>query len=71
MDFGPHRLLTGAQRRMQSFRHADEVLDAIGMYLMSLDPPKAAESTGPSLPAVELLPSVGIDIAEIATDKCG
>jgi hypothetical protein len=39
MDFGPHRILTDAQRRVR-FRYADEVLYAIGMYLMSLEPPK-------------------------------
>jgi hypothetical protein len=39
MDFGPHRILTDAQRRVR-FRYADEVLYAIGTYLMSLEPPK-------------------------------
>ena len=39
MDFGPYRILTDAQRRVR-FRYADEVLYAIGMYLMSLEPPK-------------------------------
>jgi hypothetical protein len=39
MDFGPHRMLTDAQRRVR-FRYADEVLHAIGMYLMSLEPAK-------------------------------
>jgi len=39
MDFGPHRMLTDAQRRVR-FRYADEVLYAIGMHLMSLEPPK-------------------------------
>ena len=39
MDFGSYRLLTDQQRRMR-FRYADEVLYAIGMYLMSLEPPK-------------------------------
>jgi len=39
MDFGPHRLLTDEQRRMR-FRYADEVLYAIGLYLISLEPPK-------------------------------
>jgi hypothetical protein len=39
MDFGPHRILTETQRRVR-FRYADEVLYAIGMYLMSLEPPK-------------------------------
>jgi len=39
MDFGPHRILTDAQRRVR-FRYADEVLYAIGMYLMALEPAK-------------------------------
>ena len=39
MQFGPHRILTEAQRRVR-FRYADEVLYAIGVYLMSLEPPK-------------------------------
>jgi hypothetical protein len=39
MDFGSHRILTDAQRRVR-FRYADEVLYAIGIYLMSLEPPK-------------------------------
>jgi mono/diheme cytochrome c family protein len=39
MDFGPHRILTDEQRHVQ-FRYADETLYAIGMYLMSLEPPK-------------------------------
>jgi hypothetical protein len=47
MDFGPHRILTDAQRRVR-FRYADEVLYAIGMYLMSLEPPR-----NPNTAAVE------------------
>ena len=39
MDFGPHHMLTDAQRRVP-FRYADEVLYAIGEYLMSLEPLK-------------------------------
>jgi hypothetical protein len=39
MEFGPHRILTDAQRRVR-FRYTDEVLYAIGIYLMSLEPPK-------------------------------
>jgi hypothetical protein len=39
MDFGPHRVLSDEQRRVR-FRYADEVLYAIGVYLMSLEPPK-------------------------------
>jgi hypothetical protein len=39
MDFGPHRILSDEQRRVR-IRYADEVLYAIGMYLMSLEPPK-------------------------------
>jgi mono/diheme cytochrome c family protein len=40
MDFGPHQMLTNEQRRVR-FRYADEVLYAIGVYLMSLEPPKS------------------------------
>ena len=39
MDFGTHRMLTDEQRRVK-YRHADEVLYAIGVYLLSLEPPK-------------------------------
>jgi hypothetical protein len=39
LDFGPHRILTDQQRHIQ-FRYADEALYAIGMYLMSLEPPR-------------------------------
>jgi hypothetical protein len=39
LDFGQHRILTDAQRRVP-FRYADEVLYAIGVYLMSLEPLK-------------------------------
>jgi hypothetical protein len=46
MDFGPHRILSDSQRRLR-FRYADEVLYAIGMYLMSLEP-KKNPSPGPA-----------------------
>ncbi len=39
MEFGSHRILTDEQRRVR-FRYADEVLYAIGMYVISLEPPK-------------------------------
>jgi cytochrome c peroxidase len=39
MEFGSFQILTQEQKHM-SFRYADETLYAIGMYLMSLDPPK-------------------------------
>lgn len=39
LQFGPHQMLSDAQRRVR-FRYADEVLYAIGKYLMSLEPPK-------------------------------
>ena len=39
MDFGPHRILSDEQRRVR-FRYADEVLYAIGVYLLSLEPPR-------------------------------
>lgn len=42
MDFGTHRILSDSQRRLH-FRYADEVLYAIGMYVMSLEPRKNPE----------------------------
>jgi hypothetical protein len=42
LDFGPHRILTDQQRRVR-FRYADEILYAIGVYLMSLEPPRNPE----------------------------
>ena len=39
MEFGPHKILK-AENRIIPYRYADEVLYAIGMYLMSLEPPK-------------------------------
>lgn len=39
MDFGPHQMLPETQRYIL-YRYADEVLYALGMYVMSLDPPK-------------------------------
>jgi len=39
MEFGPHRILSDEQRRLR-FRYADEVLYAMGVYLLSLEPLK-------------------------------
>jgi hypothetical protein len=39
MEFGTYRILSDAQRRLR-FRYADEVLYAIGVHLLSLEPPK-------------------------------
>jgi hypothetical protein len=39
MEFGPYRMLSAEQRKLR-FRYADEVLYSIGMYLMSLEPPR-------------------------------
>lgn len=50
MDFGPHRILTDEQRRMR-VRSADEVLYAIGVYLLSLEPPKNPDPQPPALVA--------------------
>jgi hypothetical protein len=50
MDFGPHRILSDEQRRLR-VRYADEVLYAIGMYLMSLEPRK--NPSPPAAPIVE------------------
>jgi hypothetical protein len=38
MEFGPHQMLRTDQRRVP-YRFADEVLYAIGVYLLSLEPP--------------------------------
>jgi hypothetical protein len=38
LDYGPHKVLTDRQRRV-IVRYADEVLSAIGRYLMSLESP--------------------------------
>jgi hypothetical protein len=48
MDFGPHRILTDAQRRIR-YRYADEVLYAIGVYVMSLEPRKNPNPAAPDL----------------------
>jgi hypothetical protein len=39
LEFGPHHMLPAIQRSVP-FRYADEVLYALGMYVMSLEPPK-------------------------------
>jgi hypothetical protein len=39
MDFGTHHFLSDSQRRV-GYRFADEVLYAIGVYLLSLEPPR-------------------------------
>lgn len=39
MDFGPHSFLR-PENRVIPYRYADEVLYAIGVYLMSLEPPR-------------------------------
>ncbi|HET9261873.1 MAG TPA: hypothetical protein VFO14_02410 [Vicinamibacterales bacterium] len=49
MTFGPHRMLTDAQRKV-TYRYADDVLYAIGAYLLSLEPPK-----NPSPPPADLV----------------
>ena len=49
MEFGPHRILSDTQRPLR-FRYADEVLYAIGTYLMSLEPPR-----NPAVAARDLL----------------
>jgi hypothetical protein len=46
MEFGSHKLLAPEQRQLK-VRFADEVLYAIGVYVMSLDPPKNP-SPGPA-----------------------
>jgi mono/diheme cytochrome c family protein len=46
MEFGPHHMLTAEQRRV-AYRFADEVLYAIGMYVMSLEPAKNPVTASP------------------------
>ncbi len=48
MDFGPHRILTDEQRRVR-FHYADEVLYALGVYLMSLEPPTNPHTAPPTV----------------------
>jgi hypothetical protein len=47
LDFGKHRFLADDQRRVL-FRHADEVLYAIGQYLLSLQPPANPNRADPA-----------------------
>jgi hypothetical protein len=49
MDFGPHRMLSDEQRTVK-YRRADGVLYAIGVYLLSLEPPP-----NPNPPPVDLV----------------
>jgi mono/diheme cytochrome c family protein len=62
MEFGTHHFLTDGQRRVQ-YRYADEVLYAIGNYLLSLEPPK-----NPNPPPAELV-ARGKEI--FRREKCG
>jgi mono/diheme cytochrome c family protein len=48
MEFGSYKILTPEQRRI-SFRYADEVLYAIGLYLMSLEPARNPNPPPPDL----------------------
>jgi hypothetical protein len=48
MDFGTHRFLSDEQRHVD-YRYADEVLYAIGSYLLSLEPPKNPNPPPPDL----------------------
>ena len=50
MTFGTHRMQTDAQRKVK-YRYADEVLYAIGVYLLSLEPPKNPNPPPPDLVA--------------------
>jgi Di-haem oxidoreductase, putative peroxidase len=42
LDFGPHHMLL--EKRHIAYRYADEVLNALGMYVMSLEPPRNANA---------------------------
>jgi len=48
MEFGPHKILKPELRRI-NFRYADEVLYAIGVYLVSLEPPRNPNPASASL----------------------
>jgi hypothetical protein len=48
MEFGPYKILKPEQRRVP-MRYADEVLYAIAVYLMSLDPPRNPERPAANL----------------------
>ena len=48
MTFGTHRMLPDAERRVK-YRYADEVLYAIGVYLLSLEPPRNPNPPPPDL----------------------
>jgi hypothetical protein len=50
MEFGQYKILEPEQRRI-FFRYADEVLYAIGMYLMALEPPRNPDTALASLVA--------------------
>jgi hypothetical protein len=43
MEFGKYRILDPKQRRVAA-RYADEVLYALGTYLLSLDPQKKSDA---------------------------
>jgi len=62
MDFGTHRFLSDDQRRVD-YRYADEVLYAIGNYLLALEPPK-----NPNPPQRDLV-ARGKEIFQ--REKCG
>jgi len=48
MEFGKYKILSPEQRHI-TFRYGDEVLYAIAVYLMSLEPPKNPDPGPPSL----------------------
>jgi hypothetical protein len=48
MDFGPHHILDDKQRHV-TFRFADEILYAIAVYLLSLEPPKNPDTSPPEV----------------------
>ena len=48
-DFGPHRMLTDAQRKIP-YRAPDEALYALAMYIYSLEPPPNPNLSDPRIP---------------------
>ncbi|HEY7172939.1 MAG TPA: hypothetical protein VH417_18935 [Vicinamibacterales bacterium] len=49
-DFGPHRLLSDAQRKIPA-RAPDEALYALALYIYSLQPPPNPNASDPRIPA--------------------
>jgi hypothetical protein len=64
LEYVPHKILTPAQQKMR-FHYADEVLYAIGKYLMSLEPPK-----NPTPPEAALVTRGSQIFGELKCNRC-